>query len=92
MVKCLNIGKNIGKPIYRSISKNDVQVWTDILNSYGKASTARVNWDKIDALCYGVVLILVVRDSQVGYSGNWVKIPGGIFRKRRISRGLIGRD
>ncbi len=22
MVKCLNIGKNIGKPIYRSISKN----------------------------------------------------------------------
>ncbi len=23
MVKCLNIGKNIGKPIYRSISNND---------------------------------------------------------------------
>ncbi len=23
MVKCLNIGKNIGKPIYRSISKHE---------------------------------------------------------------------
>ncbi len=25
MVKCLNIGKNIGKPIYRSISKCNIK-------------------------------------------------------------------
>ncbi len=28
MVKCLNIGKNIGKPIYRSISINEMQIET----------------------------------------------------------------
>ncbi len=34
-------------------SENDVQVLTDTLKSYGKASTARVNWDKSDALWCG---------------------------------------
>ncbi len=36
-------------------SENDVQVLTDILKSYGKASTAKVNWDKSDALWCGSV-------------------------------------
>ncbi len=31
MVKCLNIGKNIGKPIYRSISKNNQHYCSTLL-------------------------------------------------------------
>lgn len=35
-------------------NEHDVQVLADILGSYGKASSAKVNWDKSDALRWGL--------------------------------------
>ncbi len=42
MVKCLNIGNNIGKPIYRSISKNIYKICQGMIIIEGELLQAEV--------------------------------------------------
>ncbi len=73
MVKCLNIGKNIGKPIYRSIS--NLQALT-VTNQLGKCQKKLLvlhlaTFHSLKVLC---VIILMLKPRPHLYDQKYSKI------------------
>ncbi len=58
MVKCLNIGKNIGKPIYRSISNRE-RTYTVRLRIIYNGHNARLMHDHVTVINFTLITKLV---------------------------------